>query len=106
MHPTAERLAIVAWKSPMKGAVRVQGSFVDLDPNCGNGIRWSIDRAERTLQSDDLPNASAQSFSLPGVQVSEHDVLYFIVDANGDYACDSTALDLTISQAGRHLSAW
>jgi hypothetical protein len=39
-------------------------------------------------------------FSLVGVSVVLDQVLYFTVDPNsGDYQCDSTGVDVTISQA-------
>ena len=79
--------------------VRIRGSFTDNDPNCGNGILWSIDRGGETLLTDDIANGAAQDFDLTNVRVRNNDVLYFIVDAKGsDYICDSTDLNLTISR--------
>ena len=97
MHPIAGRFTIVAWRSPLTGSVAIQGSFTDQNPNCGNGILWSIDKNDKTVLSDDLPNGTSQNFSTR-VRVRQNDVLYFIVDANNDYSCDSTGLDVTIHQ--------
>jgi hypothetical protein len=97
MHPAPANLAIVAWKSPVFATVSVTGSFTDIDPACDNGILWFIDRGGQRLASGAVPNGGAQSFNLPSVGVSPGQVLYFLVDANhGDFACDSTMLDLTI----------
>jgi hypothetical protein len=98
MHPTPDGFSIVAWKSPLTGIVGIRGSFTDLDPNCGNGVLWSIDKNARTLLSGDLYNGASQRFS-PRVRVDQDDVLYFIVDAkNSDFCGDSTSLDVTIYQ--------
>jgi len=99
VHPAADRFAIIAWKSPLNAIVRVTGSFTDIDPNCDNGILWSIDKNAQRLAFGDLPNGGAQSFDLPSVSVAKGQVLYFIVDPkNGDYACDSTMIDLKIAE--------
>jgi hypothetical protein len=99
VHPAPDRFAIVGWKSPLNAIVSVTGSFTDLDPNCGNGILWSVEKGSQRLAFGDLPNGGAQSFSLPSVIVSPGQVLYFIVDPkNGDYGCDTTKLDLTIDE--------
>jgi len=100
MHPGMAGLGIVGWKSPITGSVNVAGYFRDLDPNCGNGIIWSVDKASSTLATGTIANGGpAQTFSLTGISVSAGQVLYFIVDPNGDYHCDSTGVDVTISES-------
>jgi hypothetical protein len=99
MHPAWDRFAIVAWKSPLNAIVRVRGAFTDIDPNCDNGILWSIDKGPQRLAFGDIPNGGAQDFDLPTVSVTKGQILYFIVDPkHGDYACDSTMIDLTIAE--------
>jgi hypothetical protein len=99
MHPATDRVAIVAWKSPLNAIVRITGAFTDIDPNCNNGILWSIDKGSQRLAFGDIPNGGAQSFDLPTVSISKGQALYFIVDPKyGDYACDTTMLDLTIAE--------
>lgn len=98
-HPASDRLAIIAWKSPLNAIVKITGGFTDLDPNCGNGVLWSIDRGTQRLAFGDLPNGGARSFQLPAVSVTRGRVLYFILDPkNGDYGCDTTMIDLTIAE--------
>ncbi len=96
MHPAPDRFAIVAWASPIRGRVDVKGSFTHLN-QCGGGILWSVDKGDVTLTSGVI-NRTSQRFHLPRISVSRNDVLYFIVDPNGDYACDSTRLHLTITR--------
>ena len=102
LHPGFDRLAIVAWRSPVIGVVSVAGSFSDLDPNCDNGVLWSIDKGGATLRSGDLRNGSAPMPFRFRVKVKTGDVLYFIVDPkDGDYACDTTGLDVMVMRAGK-----
>jgi hypothetical protein len=96
MHPAPDRFAIVAWASPIRGRVDVNGSFTHLN-QCGGGVLWSVDQGNVTLASGVIDRTS-QSFHLPRIGVARNDVLYFIVDPNGDYACDSTRLQLTITR--------
>jgi hypothetical protein len=48
-----------------------------------------------TIGNGGLP----QSYSLTGIPVRTGQILYFIVDSNQDYFCDSTGVDVTISKA-------
>jgi len=99
LHPAPDRFAIVAWKSPLNAIVSITGSITDLDPICGNGILWFVEKGSQRLASGDLPNGGAQSLSLTNVIVSPGQVLYFIFDPkNGDYGCDTTMLDLTVAE--------
>jgi hypothetical protein len=98
MHPGIEKLAIVAWKSPVTGTVRMMGSFADVDANCGDGVLWSIDKGRNTLRSGALANGGAASFAL-ATAVKKNQVLYFIVHPNAEYSCDSTNLQLIITRA-------
>ena len=99
MHPGFDRLAIIGWRSPVNGVVSVRGSFSDLDSHCDNGVLWSIDKGSVTMQSGDLPNGGAPMPFYFRVRVKPDDVLNFIVDPkNGDYACDTTGIDVTIAR--------
>jgi hypothetical protein len=99
LHPASDRFAIVAWKSPLNAIVEIKGGFTDLDPRCGNGVLWSIDKGGARLAFGDLPNGGTQSFQLSAVSVAKGQVPHFIVDPKaGEYHCDSTMLDLTIAE--------
>jgi hypothetical protein len=101
MHPGEGGLGIIGWKSPITGVINVAGYFSDLDPNCGNGIIWSVDRGTHKLATGTIANGGPpQTFRLTGVSVFAGQVLYFVVEPNsGDYFCDSTGVDVRISTA-------
>lgn len=97
MHPGIDKLAIVAWKSPVTGNVGIVGSFTDVDPNCGDGVLWSIDKGSQTLRSGALANGGTEGFALTAA-VKKNQVLYFVVHPNAEYSCDSTNLQVIISR--------
>lgn len=99
MHPGySGELAIIGWKSPITGTVSLSGFFSDLDPNCGDGIIWSVDKGNQTLTSGTIANGGAsQAYALDGVSISAGQVLYLVVSRNQDYFCDSTGVDVTIT---------
>lgn len=111
VHPSANKLVIVGWKSQTNGVVSVSGSVTDLDNICGNGVDWYIDRFDGTLNttlaSGTIGEGGSQRFengvggaSLTAVTVDTDDFIYVIVDPKGsDHRCDSTALGLVIRPA-------
>jgi hypothetical protein len=104
MHPTMSSLAVIGWKAPLSSVVNVTGFFSDLDPNCGNGVIWSVDiwsanKGSQTLASGTIANGGpSQTFNLTGTSIRTGQLLYFTVDPNGDYHCDTTGIDVTINQ--------
>ena len=90
-------LSIVAWQSPVKGNVKVVGTYTHLE-SCVTGVIWSVDQGSTTLKSGELFTGSA-SFNLSRVRVKRGDVLYFTVDPDGNFNCDTTGLELTISRS-------
>jgi hypothetical protein len=80
----------------VKGNVKVVGTYTHLE-SCVTGVIWSVDQGSTTLKSAELFTGSA-SFSL-NARVREADVLYFIVDPDGNFNCDTTGLEVTISRS-------
>lgn len=100
---------VLGWRSPITGSVNVAGGVRDNDPTCGDGIKWSVDisrnQSNTVLNDGSYPNGGSQQFtqgsggagSMTNVPVSSGDTLYFVIDPNVDYFCDSTGLDVTIT---------
>lgn len=99
MHPGEGKFSILAWKSPFSGDVCVHGALRDLDLHCGDGIIWSVDKGSKILRQGTLPNGGSTSFSIPSINLKKSDVLYFVIDPNGEISCDSTGLKVTISRS-------
>lgn len=96
VHPHPSELVIVGWRSPIKGYIRITGSFQDMDIVGGNGIAWFIDKDNVGLTSGAIDNGGQQSFLVEHLSVKKGDFVYFIVDPNGDVGYDSTALTVDI----------
>jgi hypothetical protein len=127
VHPGDTKLAVVEWHSPIMGNVSIAGSVKDLDPGCvgydSDGVGWALDRApsgrasNTPLASGSIANGSTQqqfkdgtiTHSLDEVAVVPGDIIYVAIHPQGTADsgqtgtsphCDTTALNLTITQAG------
>jgi len=105
VHPSWTKLAVVGWRSPISGNVAVTGSITDLDNLCGDGVLWYIDKDNTDLASGSLNNGAFQdvqsgavSNSLSNIPVKQGEFIYFAVHPNTSHVCDSTILDVKISQ--------
>jgi RHS repeat-associated protein/uncharacterized repeat protein (TIGR01451 family) len=106
VHPWTPAV-VVGWTSPFTGTVHVEGAVTHLDQSCGDGVRWNVLSGSTRLASGQVTfGASAGQFlsegtggaSLNQISVTTGQSLYFVVDAGaqGNFSCDSTALDVTI----------
>lgn len=103
IHPLQKRSVIVGWTSPIDGAVSIDASFLDMDCTDGNGFRSATllkeGSFESLLNTGKSSNCGGGGFSSSLVFVSKGDTIYFIVGSwHGDYAYDSTQLDVTLTQ--------
>lgn len=97
----AERMAVIGWKSPIKGSVSVDAVWTDINPGCGDGMRWYVDSGETTLATGALQPGGVLTQSYSGiVSVKNNEYIYFIVDSYGGWNrdCDEMTLDLVITQ--------
>lgn len=106
VHPASDRLSVLGWRSPIAGTVAVSGQAIDRNSTCGNGFSWFIARDGVDLASGVLDNGDGQTFasgvngaSLANLSIGVGQFLYFLVDPrDGDFFCDSTELDVTITR--------
>jgi hypothetical protein len=77
---TWERLAIVAWRSPITGVVKVAGAFGWRNLRATEA-NWFLEKGKDILRSGLLFGGQPEgSLSVPEVAVTKGDVLYFIVN--------------------------
>lgn len=103
VHPAPAQMAIIAWKSPLDGTISVSGSVSDNDSHCGDGVLWYIDQNSSNLAAGWFGNGGSQTFAngtggsrLSSLAVHMGDMLYFAVNPNQNYYCDSTRLNISI----------
>ncbi|MDI4649991.1 glycosyl hydrolase family 28 protein [Cohnella hashimotonis] len=94
MHPDADD-TVRAWTAPASGTVRVTGNARKQDTNGGDGVRVKILKNAAQLwpasgwQAIAYNDATGASHSLT-VSVTAGDVLYFVLDKNGNNSYDTT----------------
>lgn len=98
LHPGMNgEQAVVAWKAPSTGNYRIKGTFqvVDVIPT---GVNVAIDQGLASIYSAFLDRAKPSGNFDFNRQFAKDEVIYFSVDAAGNYGNDSTALSITISR--------
>jgi hypothetical protein len=104
-HPAPSKMAILGWRSPINGWIRITGSVTDKDSGGGDGINWYVEKGETSLTAGYFDNGGRQEFEgalgsegLARVAVNEGDFIYLLIHPRGRYEYDSTFIDLTIEQ--------
>jgi hypothetical protein len=101
LHPGASQPgqnAILGWRSPLGGTVRVQAAISVVGPPCpvpANGISWSLDKGAETVRSGLLDPGGINNVEQT-LTIAAAESLYLIVDDRQDSNCDSTLVRLII----------
>ena len=102
-HPSPTLASVIAWRSPISGAVRISGTVQDGHTACGNGILYTLElrrgQTREVLAAGESKGSSVISLGpLQDVSVMQGDVVALVIDPrNGDHACDHTPVNLTLS---------
>ena len=117
VHPAPDRDVAVGWRSPLAGEVRVQAKVADAHPASGNGVEWWIvhdaESGRKTLAGGAIDRGHSQTIpptahaaKLAAVAVRPGDVVSLVVGARGSHVCDSTTVELTITEVGGKGRTW
>ena len=104
-------------RSPVAATVSIAGKVADIDPNCGNGVGWSVellhDGSKQILASGLIDNGKAMTLDsakltgLAAVKVERGDLLSLVIDPRDrDHSCDSTHIEFVITEAGGKGRKW
>ncbi len=108
VHPGPKSAAVVSWRSPISGKVRVTGRIADGDDKCGDGVGWVV-RLRSALGSAELASGEVgngggmalgqgkDADSLASIAVKAGEALELVILPRGEYSCDTTTVDLVIS---------
>ncbi len=105
-HPSPKLSAVIAWKSPVEGRLKITGSIQDIHTACGNGVAWTLQvrrgNNRETLASGTSDGNKTIAFGVhENVRINSGDAVTIVIDPkNGDHACDATAVDLVIKSEG------
>ena len=112
VHPSPKLAAVVGWRSPVAGRVRVTTVIQHAHPECGNGVTWSLE-LRRGTKRQRLANGVAQGAKevkpapIESLTVQPGDVISLLIgprDAN--HSCDLTAVELTLTSLGEGGREW
>lgn len=117
MHPGARNDVAVGWRSPISGTVRVTAQLSHAQ-TCGNGIDWWISRENGENQdilahgattgtgSRTVPEGAEEHRTLDSVAVKRGDGISLFIGPRGNHFCDSTIVNLAITEAGGDGRTW
>ncbi|MEE3373042.1 MAG: PSD1 and planctomycete cytochrome C domain-containing protein [Planctomycetota bacterium] len=123
--PGPDHAAILAWSSPVRGTLKIEGTINNRQTCCGNNsqVNWHLERgpapdpqvgfsSEQLAHgiSDDLVDGGTSRFELHDLPVEPGDYFYLIIDARADgsgtpHHGDATAVDLVFTVQGATLPA-
>ena len=118
VHPSPKAGISVGWKSPVTGTVAVSGRLMDADPNCGNGVAWTLEQrtAAATVKlaegsfnngaSADIAAAPEAAEKLRALKVEAGQFLQLTILPNQEYSCDSTVVELEIVEQAAAGRTW
>jgi hypothetical protein len=101
VHPSPSAGVSVVFRSPVGGAVKVSARVADADPNCGNGIEYKLLHRRGGLVSDvaggSIANGATVEVAPAPLTLSGGDVVELLILPKGEYACDTTVVELTVA---------
>jgi len=117
MHPGADRDVAVGWRSPIDGRVSVKGKVADGQPGGGDGVEWSVvhegQAGQKALLQGAIDRGGSQSIppdadtkKLAGIALRRGDTLSLVVGPRSNHFCDSTVIELVITEAGGKARTW
>lgn len=116
MHPGPAEDVAAGWRSPIKALVKIKAEVAH-GQNGGNGIEWWIAHEARTGRKNlahgttdgsggqTIP-AKANATKSTEVAVEPGDIISLVVGPKGAHQCDTTLIDLVISEVGGHRRTW
>ncbi|MFO0915345.1 MAG: DUF1592 domain-containing protein [Pirellulales bacterium] len=107
VHPSPTVKAVISWRSPVTGTVRISGTAQHAHPECGNGTAWSVELRRATARQTLAEGLTDRSKVIPigpieKIAVRDGDAISLIVaPRDRDHSCDLTSVDLTIEGDGQ-----
>lgn len=94
-HPGNAYAAVLRWKAPVAGSLRITGRTADAHAGCGtDGVSVSIQKGSTVLWSRTIPrdDTGGSTFDLTA-SVASGENIDFVIQKGVDNGCDSTAFD-------------
>ena len=112
VHPSPTLESVVAWRSPVDAALRVEGLVADADNKCGNGATWRVELLSSTgiakLADGVIDNGREARFQpADAIHVREGDIVSLIINPrDASHACDTTHVELKLTEIDGERRVW
>ncbi len=112
VHPSPTLQAAVGWRSPLAGAVRIDGKVTHAHPECGNGVTWSLELrrgATRQRLASGIAQGSKDAAIGPidRLVVQPGDLVSLLIGPrDGNHACDLTDIELILKATDEPARDW
>jgi hypothetical protein len=103
VHPSPTLQAAVGWKSPIAGAIRIEGKVTPAHPECGMGVTWRLEVRRGTLKrllaaGTAQGNKSVALGPIDKLTIQKGDLISLLIGPrNGSHACGLTDLELVLT---------
>jgi hypothetical protein len=103
VHPSPTLAAVIGWRSPVAGRVRVEAAVQHAHPECGNGVTWALELrhgANRQRLAAGVAQGGREIKPAPigNLVVEPGDLVSLLIGPrDGNHSCDLTAVDLTVT---------
>jgi len=112
VYPSPQLNVAVGWRSPLAGIMRVDARVTQAQPECGNGVTWSLElRRGNTRQR--LATGTAQGGSemqvgpIENLAVQTGDLVSLLIGPrDGNHSCDLTDLQFMLSSVPEGGPGW
>src|SRR5437867_7299471 len=103
VHPSPKLAAVVGWRSPVAGRVRVEAQIQHAHPECGNGVTWALELrrgATRQRLAAGVAQGSKEVKIAPveNLAVQTGDLISLLIGPrDGNHSCDLTEVNLILT---------
>ncbi|HUT56420.1 MAG TPA: hypothetical protein VNA25_00940, partial [Phycisphaerae bacterium] len=117
VHPGPDCDIAIGWRSPRapragewSGKVSVKAKVADAHPSGGNGVEWSIvhdaKAGRNVLASGAIDRGGSVAVPEAVAAVELGDLLSLVIGNRGEYTCDTTSVELTITEVADKPRTW
>ena len=112
VHPSPTSAAVIAWKSPVTGTVKLTSSVDDADNKCGNGVAWRIEHRTRhgkkVVAEGVIDNSGGEDWTgAEPITVAVGDVIALMVlPRDSNHSCDTTHVELKLTEVDGGQRTW
>lgn len=115
-HPPSNGGAGIAWRSPVTGTFRVEGSLADAHDG-GDSVEWKMHllhvKGHTKLAEGSVPASGTDKFvsdaskeTLSTIKVRTGDLIQLVVLPKESHSCDLTRIEWTITELGERGRVW